>query len=124
GSGMAAIAAVVEAQPVGTVAVVPAASYSGTSLIFAEQVRLGRMEVRAVELTDVVAVRAALVGAQLLWLESPSNPLMDIADLPTLIQAGHDAGALVVVDSTFNTPLIFRPLEHGADVVMHSATKY
>ncbi|MFN2518387.1 MAG: PLP-dependent aspartate aminotransferase family protein [Jatrophihabitantaceae bacterium] len=124
GSGMAAIAAVVEGQPTGAVAVVPEAGYSGCVTLFDEQQRMGRMQVRPVDTTDTAAVVAALDGADLLWLESVTNPLMGVADLAELISAAHDVGAIVCVDSTFSTPLVVRPLEHGADVVMHSATKY
>jgi cystathionine gamma-synthase len=123
-SGMAAIAAVAEGQPTGTVAVVPTAAYSGTVTIFGEQQRLGRMAVRPVDIADTDAVLEALPGADLLWLESVTNPLMAVADLPALIAAAHEAGALVCVDSTFSTPMCVRPLELGADVVMHSVTKY
>ena len=124
GSGMAAVAAVVEGQPTGTVAVSPRQGYTGTGTIFAMQQQLGRMTVREVDVTDTDAVLAALPGANLLWLESPTNPMLGVADLPVLIEAAHEAGAIVCVDSTFNTPLIVRPLDFGADVVMHSATKY
>ena len=124
GSGMAAVAAVVEGQPTGTVAVSPRQGYTGTGTIFAMQQELGRMTVREVDVTDTDAVLAALPGANLLWLESPTNPMLGVADLPVLIEAAHEAGAIVCVDSTFNTPLILRPLDFGADVVMHSATKY
>jgi cystathionine gamma-synthase len=123
-SGMAAVAAVVEGQPAGTVAVSPRQGYTGTGTIFAMQQELGRMTVRDVDVTDTKAVLAALPGAKLLWLESPTNPLLGVADLPVLIEAAHGVGALVCVDSTFNTPLILRPLDYGADVAMHSATKY
>lgn len=123
-SGMAAVAAIAEGQPAGCVAVVPDAAYSGSVAIFDEQQRMGRMQVRPVDIADVGAVTAALDGADLLWLETVTNPLMAVADLPALIAAGHAAGATVVVDATFSTPLVVRPLELGADVVMHSATKY
>jgi cystathionine gamma-synthase len=123
-SGMAAIAAIAEAQPTGSLAVVSITCYTGTVMIFAEQQRLGRLDVREVDVTDTDAVLAALPGAGLLWLESPTNPLLGVADLPALINAAHAAGALVAVDSTFDTPLILRPLQFGADLVMHSATKY
>ena len=124
GSGMAAVAAVVEGQQAGAVAAVPQSAYSGTVALFDEQQRMGRMQVRPVDITDTAAVLAALPGADLLWLESVTNPMLGVADLPTLIAAAHEAGALACVDSTFSTPLVVRPLEHGADVVMHSATKY
>ncbi len=123
-SGIAAVAAIAEGQPAGAVAVVPDSAYSGTVSIFDEQARLGRLTVRPVDITDVAAVTAALVGADLLWLETVTNPLLAVADLPVLIAAGHSAGAAVCVDATFSTPLVVRPLELGADVVMHSATKY
>jgi cystathionine gamma-synthase len=123
-SGMAAAAAIAEGQPQGTVAVVPAAAYSGTVAIFDEQQRLGRMTTRAVGIADTDAVVRALPGANLLWLETVTNPLMEVADLPVLIDEAHRAGALTVVDSTFSTPLLVRPLELQADIVMHSATKY
>lgn len=124
GSGMAAIAAVAEGQPAGAVAVVPSAGYSGCVSLFDEQQRMGRMQVRPVDISDTAAVVAALPGADLLWLESVTNPLLAVPDLPALIGAAHDVRAIVCVDSTFSTPLVVRPLELGADVVMHSATKY
>jgi cystathionine gamma-synthase len=124
GSGMAAIAAVVEGRPAGAIAVVPASGYSTMSAIFAAQQSLGRMTVRPVDITDTDAVVAALDGADLLWLEATTNPMLGVADLPVLIEAAHAAGALVAVDATFSTPLIVRPLDYGADIVMHSATKY
>jgi cystathionine gamma-synthase len=124
GSGMAAIAAIAEARPLGSVAVIPEAGYSGTLSTFRAQEALGRLTARAVDLADTAAVIAALPGADLLWLESVTNPLLGIPDLPTLIAAAHDVGALVCVDATFSTPLGLRPLQLGADVVMHSVTKY
>lgn len=123
-SGMAATAAVVEGLPAGSVAVVPQNVYSATSTIFAEQERLGRLAVRRVDITDTEDVLAALPGAQLLWVETPTNPLVGVADLPELTAGAHRHGALTIVDSTWNSPMVLRPLEHGADVVMHSATKY
>ena len=82
------------------------------------------VRVRRVNLTDTVAVLAALDGADLLWLESPSNPLLDVADLPTLIGAARAADVLTAVDNTFATPLLQQPLTLGADLVVHSVTKY
>jgi cystathionine gamma-synthase len=124
GSGMAAIAAVVEGQPAGSVAVVPSAAYAGSITIFDEQQTLGRMTVRPVDITDTSAVVAALAGANLLWLETVTNPLLGVVDLPLLIESAHAAGAIVCVDATLSTPLLVRPLELGADLVVHSATKY
>ncbi|HEY3632597.1 MAG TPA: PLP-dependent transferase [Jatrophihabitantaceae bacterium] len=123
-SGMAAIAAVAEAQPTGTIAVVPQQGYNLTGTIFDTQQELGRMTVRPVDVTDTSAVLAALDGAKLVWLESPTNPLLGVADLPVIIDAAHAAGAIVAIDSTLNTPMVLRPLDYGVDIVMHSATKY
>ena len=78
-----------------------------------------------VELTDLDAVRTALAdGAAVLWVETPSNPLMKISDIQVLAEIGHAAGAIVVVDNTFATPYLQQPLTLGAHVVVHSATKY
>ena len=123
-SGMAAIAAVVESRAAGSTIVAPNAVYSGTVSLFDEQERLGRATVRRVDTVDTDAVLAALPGANLLWLESMTNPMLGVADLPTLIPAAHEAGALVAVDATFSTPLNLRPLDLGADVSMHSVTKF
>lgn len=123
-SGMAAVAAVVEGRPAGAVAVAPASAYAGSVNLFAEQAALGRMQVRSVDLADTAAVIAALDGADLLWLETVTNPLLSVPDLPALVAAAHERGALVAVDASFSTPLNVRPLDLGADVVMHSVTKY
>jgi cystathionine gamma-synthase len=123
-SGIAALAAVLDGLPAGSVAVVPSAAYSGTVSIFAAQQELGRLALRPVDVADTAAVVDALDGADLLWLESVSNPLMAVPDIPALGAAAHAAGALVCVDSTFSTPLLVRPLELGADIAMHSVTKY
>lgn len=126
-SGMAATAAVIENLPTGAVIVGPAQCYSGTSLLLDEQIRLGRSTVRRVDIADTAGVLAAVAetpAPALLWVESPTNPTFGVADLPVLVDAAHRVGALVAVDSTWNSPLVLRPLEHGADIVMHSATKY
>ena len=79
---------------------------------------------RQVDLTDNDAAADALSGADLLWAESPTNPKLRLVDLPAVLAAAQAAGVLSVVDNTFNTPVIARPLETGATVVVHSATKY
>ncbi|HWD62308.1 MAG TPA: cystathionine gamma-synthase [Humibacter sp.] len=80
----------------------------------------------AVDLTDLDAVRDALGtdGTKLLWIETPSNPLMKISDIAALAELGHAVGAVVVVDNTFASPALQRPLSLGADVIVHSTTKY
>jgi cystathionine gamma-synthase len=123
-SGMAAISAVVDTLPVGAIAVVPDGQYSGSVRVFDEAERLGRLTVRRVDIADTAATLAALPGAGLLWLETVTNPLMAVPDIPVLAAAAGQAGALVGVDATFSTPLLIRSLEQGADVVMHSVTKY
>jgi cystathionine gamma-synthase len=124
-SGMAAVSAVVEQVPDGGRVLVPSAGYNGTLVLLAELADRGRLDVVGVEIADTYAVRAALgTGAHLLWLETPTNPLLEVADLPALVAVGHEAGAVVAVDNTFSTPLLQTPLAHGADVVVHSVTKY
>ncbi len=123
-SGMGAAAAVLDGLSSGSVVVAPRDAYSGSVSIFQTLAERGRLTVRSVDVADTAAVVAACDGADLVWLESVSNPLMTVADIPAIVDAAHAAGALVVVDATFSTPLVVRPLELGADVVMHAATKY
>jgi cystathionine gamma-synthase len=84
----------------------------------------GRLEVRFVDIANTDAVIAAMNGAAFLWLESPTNPGLEVADMPTLIVAARNLSVGVGVDNTFATPLIQNPLAMGADIVMHSVTKY
>jgi cystathionine gamma-synthase len=124
GSGMAAASAVVEGLPTGSVVVIPASFYNFNRTLFAAQARLGRIEVRVADMTDTAATISQLDGASLAWLEVPSNPLLQVADLPALAAAARERGVRTVVDATVATPLGLRPLEHGADIVLHSATKW
>ncbi len=123
-SGMAAVAAVLDLVQAGGRIVAPKDCYFGVGELLADGQQQGRWAVDRVDLTDTASVQAAVAGAELLWLETPSNPLLDIADLPALCAAGRRAGALVGVDNTFATPLLQQPLALGADVVVHSATKF
>jgi cystathionine gamma-synthase len=123
-SGMAAIAAALHLVPVGARVIVPQHAYNGLTSLLESMGGSGRLSVGQVDITDTAAVVDALEGASILWLESPTNPMLEVADLPALTEAAHAAGALVVVDNTFATPLVQRPLELGADVVVHSVTKY
>ena len=123
-SGMAAVAAVLDLLPAGGRIVAPEDCYFGVGELLADGQQLGRWAIDRVDLTDTASVQAAVTGADLLWLETPSNPLLDIADLPALCAAGRHAGAIVGVDNTFATPLLQQPLALGADVVVHSATKF
>jgi cystathionine gamma-synthase len=123
-SGMGAIASVLEPLAVGARVVGPAIGYTVTRGLLAERAAAGRIELASVDLTDTDAVLRACEGAALLWVETPTNPMVGIAELDRLVEGAHTAGAEVVVDSTFATPLLQRPLALGADVVVHSATKF
>ena len=123
-SGMGCVAAVLSLVPPGGVTVIPRAPYSGTGSLAAELATAGRLQVREVGVADTAAVCAALDGADLALLESPTNPLLEVADLPAVAAAARAAGVTLAVDNTFATPLLQQPLEVGADVVLHSATKY
>lgn len=122
-SGLAAIAAVLAQLEPGAV-VVAGDTYLGTAAQLAEAQRRGVLVHRPVDVRDTDAVAVAARGAAVVWLETPTNPLLDLADIPGVVEAAHAAGAMVVVDNTFATPLLQRPIEHGADVVVHAATKY
>ena len=123
-SGMAAAASLFDLVPVGGRVVAPQHAYSGVLGLLDQQASTGRLKVDRVDVADTAAVSAAVVGADMLWIESPTNPAMEVADVPELSAAGRAAGALVIVDNTFATPLLQQPLKLGADVVMHSATKF
>jgi cystathionine gamma-synthase len=122
-SGMAAIAAVVETLPVGAVVVADSSCYSGTRRLLHDLSSRGRVEPRLVDTTDRAAVGDALRGAAMLWIESPTNPLCRVVDIPVVTTDAHAAGATAVVDNTLATPMLQQPLALGADVVVHSATK-
>jgi cystathionine gamma-synthase len=121
-SGMAAAAAVIDLVPVGGRVVAPQHAYSGVLALLDQHAETGRLSVQRVDVADTESV--TLDGADMLWIESPTNPALEVADIPALAAAGHAAGATVVVDNTFATPLLQQPLRLGADVVMHSATKF
>ncbi len=123
-SGMAAISAVFSILPIGAPVVASNQGYSGTMGLLNQHHASGRLEVRFVDITKTDEVIAALKGAALLWLESPTNPCLDIADLPTLIAAAKKQTIGVGADNTFATPLVQKPLSMGADIVMHSVTKF
>ena len=118
-SGMAAATAVMGLFPPEPIVVAPTVAYMSVR----EGLGQLRGEVRWVDVTDTEAVLAACENADVLWLESPTNPLLGIADLPRLCAFARERGILCVVDNTFCTPLLQRPLALGADVVIHSATK-
>jgi cystathionine gamma-synthase len=124
GSGMAAAAALLESLPAGARVVVSKVAYHGVVELVDDRVAAGRLGAAFVDARDRDAVASACREAALLWLESPTNPLLDVVDLAALAELAHSHGALVVVDNTFATPLRQLPLDLGADVVVHSATKF
>jgi cystathionine gamma-synthase len=125
-SGMSAISTTVLALlPAGGTLLAPADCYGGSWRLFDALERTGRLKLRLIDFSDADAAAAAIAdGPDLVWLETPSNPLLRITDLAAVTASAHAAGALVVADNTFATPVLQRPLEAGADVVVHSATKY
>ena len=123
-SGMAAISAVFSILPIGAPVVASNQGYSGVMSLLNSFHASGRLEVRFVDVVQTQEVIDAMKGAALVWLESPTNPCLDVADLPTLISAAKKLGIGVAVDNTFATPLIQNPLAMGADIVMHSVTKF
>ncbi len=123
-SGMAAISAVFSILPVGAPVVASNQGYSGTMTLLKSFQESGRLEVRFVDIVDTQSVIDAMKGAALVWIESPTNPCLDVADLSTLISAAKKLGIGVGVDNTFATPLVQRPVSMGADIVMHSVTKF
>ncbi|MFE6970885.1 trans-sulfuration enzyme family protein [Isoptericola sp. NPDC057653] len=124
GSGMAAVIAAVGHVPEGGAVVVPRHAYQ-VSLGYLDDLAATRgVEVRRVDVADTDQVVAALDGATVLLAESPTNPMLEVADLPAILAAARERGVRSVVDNTFATPLGQRPLDLGADVVVHSVTKY
>ncbi|MCH8560280.1 trans-sulfuration enzyme family protein [Nesterenkonia sp. DZ6] len=133
-SGMAAISAVVHLLPPGGHLIMPRHSYMGFSALAQQMADQGLLTLHRVDIADTAQVSSTLhdvstlAGAQdarvMLWIESPTNPMLEIADLPALLAAAKQRGVLTAVDNTFATPLRQRPLQHGADVVVHSVTKF
>ena len=123
-SGMGAAAAILDLLPVGATVALGDDCYQGVAGLAAAGAAQGRWRVARVGVEDTARWVELAGEADLLWLESPSNPLLAVADLAGICAAPRKPDALVVVDSTFATPLAQRPLELGADLVMHSATKY
>ena len=123
-SGMAAVTTVLDLVGHDALVVAPAHSYTGTLLQLGDLEGRGRIRTKLVDITDTDAVVAACEDAALVWFESPTNPALEVADTRRIAEAAHEAGAYVVVDNTFATPLLQQPLAMGADVVVHSVTKF
>lgn len=125
GSGMGAIALVGQILKQGARIVVPHDCYGGTFRLFSAWQRRGDFRVEFVDFGNDAAWRSALsTPADLVWVESPSNPLLRITDIREVVRVAHAAGAKVAVDNTFLSPVLQQPLALGADLVVHSITKY
>ena len=124
-SGMSAVALVLELVPAGSHVLAAHDCYGGTWRLLDAWAKKGRFTLEFVDLTDSTALAAGLAKKPaLVWVETPSNPLLRITDIRHVAQATHAAGALLVVDNTFLSPALQQPLLLGADVVVHSTTKY
>jgi cystathionine gamma-synthase len=123
-SGMAAIASVFDQLSAGAVAVLPDDCYQGVAGLVAAGAARQRWSIQRLAVDDTAAWIHACSVADLIWLESPSNPLLTVADLETICAAPRKPGAIVAVDNTFATPLNQQPLDFGATVSLQSATKF
>ena len=125
GSGMGAITLVGHILPIGARVVAPHDCYGGTFRLLTAWKKRGELDVEFVDFGNAAAVAAALAKpAALVWIETPSNPLLRITDIADIAKRSHAIGALVVVDNTFLSPGWQQPLALGADIVVHSTTKY
>jgi cystathionine gamma-synthase len=105
--------------------VIPDDAYGGTFRLIDKVFRQWGVEYTAVHLADLDAVRAAITGdTRMVWIETPTNPLLSIADITAIAEIGHAADLTVLVDNTFASPALQQPLTLGADIVLHSTTKY
>ncbi|WP_440990042.1 cystathionine gamma-synthase [Haloarchaeobius baliensis] len=124
-SGMGAINTVLNLLESGDHVVTGEDVYGGTHRIFTQVYEDYDLEFSFVDMTDLDAIEAAMQdNTELLWLETPTNPLMSIVDIEGASEVAHEHDALCAIDNTFATPYLQRPLEHGADIVSHSLTKY
>lgn len=122
-SGLAATTAIADLVPAGGTVVLSSVTYYGVRNIFERMQEQDRLRLRMVPAGDTAAILAAADGAAMVWVEAIANPLMVVADVPAIAAGARERGAMTVVDATFATPLRQRPLDLGADFVMHSATK-
>jgi cystathionine gamma-synthase len=124
-SGMAAVMTVLQALPSDAHILLPDDVYYGVRQLITEAFEGHGLTTTAVDMTDLEALAAAVrPTTRLVWAETPSNPMLRITDLRAVADLAHDHDALLLVDGTWTTPLLQRPLEHGADFVLHSITKY
>lgn len=123
-SGMAAVSAALDLVPLGAEVAVGEAAYTGTRELLNELESAGRLRVRKLDMTSARAALELPAEVALVWMETLGNPLLSVPDLDLWSEEAHRRGAIVVVDNTFATPLLCQPLSHGADLVLHSVSKY
>jgi cystathionine gamma-synthase len=125
GSGQAATNAVFQSLKAGDHVIVPNEAYFGTPKLVREIYSQLGISASYVDMTDLAAVQAAVTPqTKIIWIETPSNPLLSITDIAAVSEIAHHAGALSVIDNTWASPLMQQPLALGADIVMHATTKY
>ena len=125
GSGQAATNAVFQSLKAGDHVIVPNEAYFGTPKLVREVYSQLGINASYVDMTDVAAVQAAVTPqTRIIWMETPSNPLLSITDIAAVSEIAHRAGAIAVIDNTWASPLMQQPLTLGADIVMHATTKY
>ncbi len=125
GTGMGAINLVTSLLTSDDLLVAPHDCYGGTYRLFQHVAAKGTYRVLFVDQTDAAAFAHAMtLNPKMVWVETPSNPLLRVVDIESICQQAHDAGALVAVDNTFLSPLLQQPIALGADIVVHSTTKY
>jgi cystathionine gamma-synthase len=124
-SGMAAASLMGYLLDAGEHVLLPNDAYGGTFRFFSQVLGRQGFEWSVADPTDLDAVRAAVrPNTKLMWLETPTNPMLRVADIAGMAEVASDSGAIFCVDNTFATPYLQQPLDHGADVVLHSTTKY
>ncbi|MDP9202477.1 MAG: cystathionine gamma-synthase [Gemmatimonadota bacterium] len=124
-TGMSAVALVLQLVRPGDLILAAHDCYGGTHRILRSLAARGHFDAAFVDLTcETAAQTVTSRRPKLLWIETPSNPLLRLTDLSCVVEAGHEAGAIVAVDNTFLSPALQRPIEFGADLVVHSTTKY
>jgi cystathionine gamma-synthase len=122
-SGLAATTAILDELPVGARVVAQRAPYYGTAALLRERAARHLIELETQPSLTPESLGGVVEGATLVWIESPTNPLLDVVDLPTVIAVAKQAGAIVAVDNTFASPIAQTPIDFGADLVVHAATK-
>lgn len=122
-SGMAASNAILDLFPSGSRVLSPTNTYTGVAARLGELQARGLIELKHYDVTDTAKLLSQLDATDVLWIESPTNPLLDVADLSMILSAARDAGVISVVDNTFATPVAQQPITVGADYVLHSVTK-